>query len=204
MRRWCESAWLRVLLAAVMVSTTTPRPRAEGEDPQSAPTTAPKQPDPRASTIDLSDPMVRARLRAKGVDPDELLRLFKEQGIQGTAPGAPTSPQTPTFPPVTPPPGPVVAPADSTALPDSVQAQQRARGQVRNTRTISEPETRRHRALSFRLWRTGNAVHGRMANKEATGSQATVDLIVGHSLRTRLCARENAVLPRRKRERVGL
>ena len=124
MRRWCESAWLRVLLAAVMVSTTTPRPRAEGEDPQSAPTTAPKQPDPRASTIDLSDPMVRARLRAKGVDPDELLRLFKEQGIQGTAPGAPTSPQTPTFPPVTPPPGPVVAPADSTALPDSVQAQQ--------------------------------------------------------------------------------
>ena len=122
MRRWCDSAWLRLLLAAVMVSTTAPRPRAE--DPQSAPTSAPKQPDPRETMVDLSDPTVRARLRAKGVDPDELLRLLRQQGIQTTAPAAPTSTQTPTFPPVTPPPGPALAPADSTALPDSLQAQQ--------------------------------------------------------------------------------
>ena len=64
-----KNARLRLLLAFLLMSTTAMSTNTQAEDPPPTSTTASAE----ETTIDLSDPQVRARLRAAGVNPDELL-----------------------------------------------------------------------------------------------------------------------------------
>jgi polysaccharide export outer membrane protein len=92
---------------------TQPPAQSQGSSTQTA---------PPAATIDLNDPKVRERLRARGINPDDLIRML---GAQATAPAPMQPPPTATqnFPPVTP--GPSATPfmRDSlSAVTDSLAA----------------------------------------------------------------------------------
>jgi len=110
-----KNARLRLFLTFLLMSTTVMSTNTQAEDPPPASTTASAE----ETTIDLSDPQVRARLRAAGVNPDELLLLLKAQkgGKTPLGSAAPTSPQA--FPPVPPPPGAQAVVVDSLAPVDS-------------------------------------------------------------------------------------
>src|SRR5262245_26859022 len=69
----------------------------------------------QAATLDLSDPKVRERLRAAGIDPDELQKLMNAKAA-GAAPGtAPGATAAPAVPPGTAPPANGL-PSDATPL----------------------------------------------------------------------------------------
>jgi polysaccharide biosynthesis/export protein len=98
--------------------------------PAGAPATA-QQPAAEAK-LDLNDPRVRDRLKAAGVDPDELQKLLEISPAAAAAAGAasPTGLTSMTangFPPVTPPPGMRPVPTDSLgnrpALADSASTE---------------------------------------------------------------------------------
>lgn len=123
------------VLAAVLVLGTLAGGEAWGQNrpggPAAVSTTAAA---PAADAkLDLADPRVRERLRAAGVDPDDLQRLLGSAGASGAAPsgsGAPVpSPGAGGFPPVTSPPAtPPVRPdsvAASTAATDTVPGELR-------------------------------------------------------------------------------
>src|SRR5688572_335013 len=66
--------------------------------------------------LNLDDPKVRDRLRAAGVDPDELQKMMGPAGVAPAAGAVAAIPPTANgFPPVTPAPGTLPAFADSTA-----------------------------------------------------------------------------------------
>lgn len=115
MQRFRRLDWLKIVLAVVCFWTQWIAQSARAQTSQ--PTASAVQ--AQSAKVDLADPRVRERLRAAGVDPEDLAKLLAvqqgEQDVQSTAAPAPNS----LFPPVTQPE--MVAPVelDSTAVSDS-------------------------------------------------------------------------------------
>jgi protein involved in polysaccharide export with SLBB domain len=82
------------------------------DPPATLPSGVAEQAAAMGSTLDLNDPRVQARLRASGIDPDELEKLLEAQQAAGAAKSQPDG--TPQFPPVPPPPMAQAAAADSS------------------------------------------------------------------------------------------
>jgi protein involved in polysaccharide export with SLBB domain len=81
-----------------------------------------------SGAVDLNDPQVRERLRAAGVDPDELQGLMEEKQRAATTAAAPgDATAAPVFPPVTAPPSPPGARDTTAVAADSAAAAQTAR-----------------------------------------------------------------------------